>query len=100
MRCVFCSHLWYTVFSLFWLSIFVLVFNMLNLQVAILFRDHHDLLGEFTHFLPDTSATASTNDSVKVPVRDRGIKSLPTMRQIDLDKVSFSFSLNSCSLCN
>ncbi|CAD5316797.1 unnamed protein product [Arabidopsis thaliana] len=55
-------------------------------EVAILFRDHHDLLGEFTHFLPDTSATASTNDSVKVPVRDRGIKSLPTMRQIDLDK--------------
>ncbi|EOA33276.1 hypothetical protein CARUB_v10019668mg [Capsella rubella] len=55
-------------------------------EVAILFRDHHDLLGEFTHFLPDTSATASTHDPVKMPVRDRGIKSLPTMRQIDLDK--------------
>ncbi|CAH8257671.1 unnamed protein product [Arabidopsis lyrata] len=55
-------------------------------EVAILFRDHHDLLVEFTHFLPDTSATASTNDSLKMPVRDRGIKSLPNMRQIDLDK--------------
>lgn len=68
--------------------------------MAILFRDHHDLLVEFTHFLPDTSATASTNDSLKMPVRDRGIKSLPSMRQIDLDKVSFCFSLNRCSLCN
>ncbi|XP_010471006.1 PREDICTED: paired amphipathic helix protein Sin3-like 4 [Camelina sativa] len=55
-------------------------------EVAILFRDHHDLFGEFTHFLPDTSATASTNDSLKIPLRDRGIKSFPTMRQIDLDK--------------
>lgn len=24
-------------------------------QVAILFREHHDLLDEFSHFLPDTS---------------------------------------------
>ncbi|CAH2066493.1 unnamed protein product, partial [Thlaspi arvense] len=52
-------------------------------EVAILFRDHHDLLVEFTHFLPDTSGTASTNDTVKVSVRDRGIKSLPTMRDSD-----------------
>ncbi|KAF8098764.1 hypothetical protein N665_0259s0034 [Sinapis alba] len=50
-------------------------------EVAILFRDHHDLLVEFTHFLPDTSGAASTNDIVKMSVRDRGsIKSLPTMR--------------------
>ncbi|KAL9246447.1 hypothetical protein vseg_019981 [Gypsophila vaccaria] len=27
-------------------------------EVALLFRDHRDLLEEFTHFLPDTSATA------------------------------------------
>lgn len=26
------------------------------MQVAVLFRDHRDLLEEFTHFLPDTSA--------------------------------------------
>ncbi|KAL1187808.1 Paired amphipathic helix protein Sin3-like 4 [Cardamine amara subsp. amara] len=55
-------------------------------EVAILFRDHHDLLVEFTHFLPDTSANASTHDSVKMLGRDRGIKSLPTMRQMDNDK--------------
>lgn len=66
---------------------------MLILQVAILFRDHHDLLVEFTHFLPDTSGAASTNDIVKMSVRDRGggIKSLPTMR--DSDKVLLSLSL-------
>ncbi|CAH8363812.1 unnamed protein product [Eruca vesicaria subsp. sativa] len=52
-------------------------------EVAILFRDHHDLLVEFTHFLPDTSGTASTNDPAKMSVRDRGIKSLPTMRDSD-----------------
>ncbi|KAL1218966.1 Paired amphipathic helix protein Sin3-like 3 [Cardamine amara subsp. amara] len=40
-------------------------------EVAILFRDHTDLLGEFTHFLPDTSATASIH-SVKTSVRDKG----------------------------
>ncbi|KAG7586211.1 Paired amphipathic helix superfamily [Arabidopsis thaliana x Arabidopsis arenosa] len=55
-------------------------------EVAILFRDHHDLLLEFTHFLPDTSATASTHDPVKMSVHDRGIKYLPSMRQMDLDK--------------
>ncbi|EFH69525.1 predicted protein [Arabidopsis lyrata subsp. lyrata] len=44
-------------------------------EVAILFRDHNDLLVEFTHFLPDTSATASVH-SVKTSVLDRGI-SLP-----------------------
>uniref|UniRef100_M4CID4 Histone deacetylase interacting domain-containing protein n=1 Tax=Brassica campestris TaxID=3711 RepID=M4CID4_BRACM len=55
-------------------------------EVAILFRDHHDLLVEFTHFLPDTSGTTSTNDLVKMSVRDRGgFKSLPTIR--DSDKV-------------
>ncbi|CAF2193558.1 unnamed protein product [Brassica rapa] len=54
-------------------------------EVAILFRDHHDLLVEFTHFLPDTSGTASTtNDPAKMSIRDRGgIKSLPTMRDSD-----------------
>lgn len=61
------------------------------LQVAILFRDHHDLLVEFTHFLPDTSAATSTPDSVKMSVRDRGIKSLPAMR--DSDKVPLSLSV-------
>lgn len=44
-------------------------------QVAVLFRDHTDLLVEFTHFLPDTSATPSIH-SVKTSARDRGM-SLP-----------------------
>ncbi|KAJ4866889.1 Paired amphipathic helix protein Sin3-like 4 [Raphanus sativus] len=58
-------------------------------EVAILFRDHHDLLVEFTHFLPDTSGATSTDDIVKMSVRDRGgIKSLPTMR--DSDKIPLS----------
>ncbi|KAJ0241243.1 Paired amphipathic helix protein Sin3-like 4 [Hirschfeldia incana] len=52
-------------------------------EVAILFRDHHDLLVEFTHFLPDTSGTASTTDPSKMSGRDRGIKSLPPMRDSD-----------------
>ncbi|KAJ4884289.1 Paired amphipathic helix protein Sin3-like 4 [Raphanus sativus] len=53
-------------------------------EVATLFRDHHDLLVEFTHFLPDTSGATSTNDIVKMSVRDRGgIKSLPAMRDSD-----------------
>ncbi|KAF8102258.1 hypothetical protein N665_0199s0033 [Sinapis alba] len=62
-------------------------------EVAILFRDHHDLLVKFTHFLPDTSGTASTNDPAKMSVRDRGIKSLPTMRDSDKkDRVIASHS--------
>ncbi|CAH8253403.1 unnamed protein product [Arabidopsis lyrata] len=44
-------------------------------EVAVLFRDHTDLLVEFTHFLPDTSATPSIH-SVKTSARDRGM-SLP-----------------------
>ncbi|CAI0627598.1 unnamed protein product [Linum tenue] len=30
-------------------------------EVATLFKDHHDLLREFTHFLPDNSASASAH---------------------------------------
>ena len=62
--------------------------------MAILFRDHHDLLVEFTHFLPDTSGTTSTNDLVKISVPDRGgFKSLPTMRDSDKVPLSVCFSL-------
>ncbi|CAI9092801.1 OLC1v1028134C1 [Oldenlandia corymbosa var. corymbosa] len=32
-------------------------------QVAILFRDHHDLLDEFSHFLPDNSASGSIQNT-------------------------------------
>jgi len=56
---------------LFFVAILYLGFTCLS-QVAILFRDHSDLLVEFTHFLPDTSATASI-PSVKTSVRERGV---------------------------
>ncbi|WCJ21740.1 Paired amphipathic helix protein Sin3-like 4 [Euphorbia peplus] len=57
-------------------------------EVASLFREHHDLLDEFTHFLPDNSATASAH---LVPsgrnslLRDR-TSAMPTVRQLHVDK--------------
>ncbi|XP_031282358.1 paired amphipathic helix protein Sin3-like 4 isoform X2 [Pistacia vera] len=57
-------------------------------EVASLFQDHPDLLVEFTHFLPDSSASASTQ---YVPsgrtslLRDRS-SAMPTMRQMQVDK--------------
>ncbi|KAL2344258.1 hypothetical protein Fmac_005543 [Flemingia macrophylla] len=55
-------------------------------EVAALFQDHADLLEEFTHFLPDTSGTASTHyasarnsllrdRSSAMPTRERAIAS-------------------------
>ncbi|XP_021731191.1 paired amphipathic helix protein Sin3-like 4 [Chenopodium quinoa] len=53
-------------------------------EVAELFRDHRDLLEEFTHFLPDTSgATAGQNGSGKNSIlRDRNL-AMPLTRPID-----------------
>ncbi|GAV75319.1 PAH domain-containing protein/Sin3_corepress domain-containing protein [Cephalotus follicularis] len=57
-------------------------------EVAALFQDHSDLLVEFTHFLPDTSGTASIQYAPSgrnsIP-RDRG-SAMPTMRQMHVDK--------------
>ncbi|XVE84974.1 hypothetical protein DITRI_Ditri17bG0054700 [Diplodiscus trichospermus] len=57
-------------------------------EVAALFRDHPDLLLEFTHFLPDTSATASNHHGLSgrnsVP-RDRS-SVIPTMHAMPGDK--------------
>lgn len=56
-------------------------------EIAFLFREHSDLLIEFTHFLPDTSA-ASTQyaASGRNPLlRDRS-SAMPTMRQMHGDK--------------
>lgn len=60
-------------------------------QVAALFHDHPDLLVEFTHFLPDTSA-ASTQyaPSVRNPVHRERNSIVPPSRQILPDKVYFS----------
>ncbi|XP_019445511.1 PREDICTED: paired amphipathic helix protein Sin3-like 4 isoform X1 [Lupinus angustifolius] len=51
-------------------------------EVAALFQGHHDLLDEFTHFLPDTSTAVSARNSM---VRDRS-SAMPTVRQMHVDK--------------
>ena len=64
----------------------ILTFDIL--QVATLFHEHPDLLVEFTHFLPDTSATPSTlfaSSGRNSMLRDRS--SAMPMRQMHVDKV-------------
>ncbi|KAJ7943566.1 Paired amphipathic helix protein Sin3-like [Quillaja saponaria] len=59
-----------------------------NQEVAALFQDHADLLVEFTHFLPDASAAASTHYAPSIRnsiLRDRS-SAMPTMRQMHVDK--------------
>ncbi|GKV22786.1 hypothetical protein SLEP1_g32612 [Rubroshorea leprosula] len=57
-------------------------------EVALLFQDHSDLLKEFTHFLPDSSATASTHyvpsGRTSIP-QDHG-SAVPTMRPLQAEK--------------
>ncbi|RWR84366.1 PAH domain-containing protein/Sin3_corepress domain-containing protein [Cinnamomum micranthum f. kanehirae] len=62
--------------------------------VALLFRDHDDLLMEFTHFLPDTSGTvtmhhapSARNSSGTILRRDERSSAVPIMRQTHADKV-------------
>ncbi|CAL0311940.1 unnamed protein product [Lupinus luteus] len=47
-------------------------------EVAALFQGHHDLLDEFTHFLPDTSTAVSARNSM---LRDRS-SVMPTRERI------------------
>ncbi|XP_038713582.1 paired amphipathic helix protein Sin3-like 4 isoform X4 [Tripterygium wilfordii] len=54
-------------------------------EVATLFEDHTDLLLEFTHFLPDTSAAGSVNYISSGRFRDRS-SGMPEMRQMHVDK--------------
>ncbi|KAK7317569.1 hypothetical protein RJT34_01918 [Clitoria ternatea] len=56
-------------------------------EVAVLFQDHPDLLEEFTHFLPDTSGTASTHYAAarNSLLRDRS-SAMPPVRQMHVDK--------------
>nr|KYP33215.1 Paired amphipathic helix protein Sin3 [Cajanus cajan] len=60
-------------------------------EVASLFQDHADLLEEFTHFLPDTSGTASTHyaSARNSLLRDRS-SAMPTVRQMHVEKVYLS----------
>ncbi|XP_061360798.1 paired amphipathic helix protein Sin3-like 4 isoform X1 [Gastrolobium bilobum] len=56
-------------------------------EVAALFQDNPDLLDEFTHFLPDTSAAPSTYyaSARNSMLRDRS-SVMPTMRQMHVEK--------------
>ena len=56
--------------------------------MASLFQDHHDLLLEFTHFLPDSSAAANAHFPTgrNPAIRDRS-SAMPTMRRMHDDKV-------------
>ncbi|KAB2042110.1 hypothetical protein ES319_D02G193000v1 [Gossypium barbadense] len=64
-------------------------------EVAALFRDHPDLLLEFTHFLPDTSATASNHYAStgrnSIP-RERS-SAMPGMCAVPADKKDRSTAL-------
>ncbi|XP_014501052.1 paired amphipathic helix protein Sin3-like 4 isoform X3 [Vigna radiata var. radiata] len=55
-------------------------------EVAAIFQDHPDLLDEFTHFLPDASAAASTHyaSARNSLLRDRS--SMPTVRPMHVEK--------------
>ncbi|XP_040873808.1 paired amphipathic helix protein Sin3-like 4 [Glycine max] len=56
-------------------------------EVAAIFQDHPDLLDEFTHFLPDASAAASTHyaSARNSMLRDRS-SAMPTIRQLHVEK--------------
>lgn len=55
------------------------------MQVATLFQDHRDLLEEFAHFLPDTSAAAPGQHGPgrNSILRDR----MPSTKPMHFDKV-------------
>ncbi|KAL9240901.1 hypothetical protein vseg_015069 [Gypsophila vaccaria] len=59
-------------------------------EVALLFRDHRDLLEEFTHFLPDTSATAADANQHAPPARDPTLgntnSATPVTKPMDIDR--------------
>lgn len=82
------------IFKVFEILVPVIVDYILYLfQVAALFQDHPDLLEEFTHFLPDSSGTASTQyaqSGRNSTLRDRS-SAMPIMRQMQVDKVCVVF---------
>ncbi|XP_068642200.1 paired amphipathic helix protein Sin3-like 4 isoform X1 [Aristolochia californica] len=62
-------------------------------EVAMLFQEHHDLLAEFTHFLPDASAAApmqnassGRNISGVIVRRDERSSAIPSMRQLHRER--------------
>ncbi|CAN1311183.1 Paired amphipathic helix protein Sin3-like 4 [Linum perenne] len=57
-------------------------------EVAALFKDHHDLLVEFAHFLPYKSPSAATHYAslIKNSILRNGSSATPAMRQVLADK--------------
>ncbi|KAJ4974388.1 hypothetical protein NE237_007562 [Protea cynaroides] len=55
-------------------------------EVAALFRDHSDLLEEFTHFLPDSSAAVPPQHAPSGRNSFQRSSAMPTLRQIHGDK--------------
>ncbi|KAK9707311.1 hypothetical protein RND81_07G188400 [Saponaria officinalis] len=57
-------------------------------EVALLFRDHRDLLEQFTHFLPDTSATAASQQAPPAKNATLGDtnSAVPVTRPMDIDR--------------
>ncbi|PKU86623.1 paired amphipathic helix protein Sin3-like 4 isoform X1 [Dendrobium catenatum] len=57
-------------------------------EVAVLFENHHDLLGEFTHFLPDTSATTAQHllSGKSFTRRDERSSMMPNVRHPHMEK--------------
>ena len=72
--------------------------------MAALFQNHQDLLEEFTHFLPDASATYAPHHAFSgrgFVQRDDRSSLMPTARHIHGDKVhlQFNFLLSSEGRC-
>ncbi|XP_074295941.1 paired amphipathic helix protein Sin3-like 4 isoform X3 [Silene latifolia] len=65
-------------------------------EVALLFQDHRDLLEEFTHFLPDTSATAATQHAPSVRNAMFGDRNsaMPTTRPMHNDRKDREFTID------
>ncbi|XP_074274489.1 paired amphipathic helix protein Sin3-like 3 isoform X2 [Silene latifolia] len=64
-------------------------------EVALLFREHRDLLEEFAHFLPDTSATAPVQHTPSLRnslSRDRN-SAMPTTRPMHIDRKEREFAV-------
>ncbi|KAJ8457998.1 hypothetical protein OPV22_030924 [Ensete ventricosum] len=64
-------------------------------EVAALFQNHQDLLEEFTHFLPDASATYAPHDAYSgrgFAQRDDRSSLMPTARHIHGDKRERSYT--------
>ncbi|KAI9153728.1 hypothetical protein LWI28_015603 [Acer negundo] len=64
--------------------------NEVYSEVATLFEDHHDLLEEFTRFLPDSSASSLTHHAPygrnAIQRQNERSSAVPTLRQMHMDK--------------